>query len=63
MLKMLFNAKVKIVINGFAMVKGMQLVIKIKVVKVKSIPNMGLILFGIWLKVIIKKFKFMKNLP
>jgi hypothetical protein len=63
MLKMLFNAKVKIVINGFAMEKGMQLVIKIKEVKVKSIPSMGLILFGIWLKVIIKKYKFMKNLP
>jgi hypothetical protein len=62
MLKMLFNAKAKIVINGFAMEKVMQLVIKIKEAKIKSTLSMDLILFGIWSKVIIKKYKFMKNL-
>ena len=42
MLKMLSNAKVKIVINGFAMEKGMLSIIKIKLDKVKNIHNMDL---------------------
>jgi hypothetical protein len=48
MLKMLFSAKAKIAISGFAMEKAMLSIIKIKLDKVKSILNMDLTLCGIW---------------
>jgi hypothetical protein len=43
MLKILFNAKAKIVINGSAMEKVIQLVVKTKEAKIKSTLSMDLI--------------------
>jgi hypothetical protein len=45
---MLFSAKAKIVISGFAMEKAILSVIKIKLYKIKKILNMDLTLCGIW---------------